>query len=864
MPSTLATLSQTAFKIRWTEEYVSAGLNHKHAATVARGIYRGFELRSTGNPYELAIDADPTHSDSIAVVETTDDYSVKVTYTSATIDLENEGVTTASQRLLVIAIYADYSPLTTTSGEIRAYEISPADEWTGAAEKDELIVLGIVTVEAAGGADPVGAILDGAPRGSYIADNVTRTLPWISHEPTDSAWQPVLRDGNFDHGPGTGVAIEGSQLRSWERTAGGASDLDFRQDATAVHSGANALGIVCSNANTPENIALTQYLDVPVESGQRILIRAWTRRVQALGAGTIRLRLGFSGTTLAATSISTITLATSASGAELNLALTEFLTQVPAGGFTYLRWVEFSTSGTAEYASAGLGFLIDDLQLWLQPFDKHNGQGLSRSGPTYTSHLAIHDEAGATTDLSAALTFDKDVVTDRGRLILSGKNPALTENGPELDLRGTLRVGSGTMDAISLAEDPRIQAFFGNGAALGADFYLILSQLVTGAGTASPIKFYARPTATGDDTEFVIALNASYRNDSNNWIQNNAGFPSYVLFWSATGTLRAYFKAAGAGAPWTQTVGGGGFDEEAVGVDSILDLGAAEIATAVSASRTRIRYPLPANVTWYTLLHEAADLATGVLSVRVYAAAGGHHVRTINARWDGTQWVQDDNTAVSLREEVNFQDFRQSYVPAGTGSFAEAAWVQVLRTDPGGSQFYIREIGSSASAFEVDFQGSAGNKIFAEDSSLRITNPTTGATGSNLPVGTAPADNALYAKNMPKHWGCVQFIGAAGASAPSITDGYGVNTGLIGVGTTQVTVNLQNTFGNTDYSVNLTVEGTGAFQGFCFGTVVSRATSSFVFQVYDVNAAGLIDFSAGLGIGNDITVMFQLFGQQGI
>jgi hypothetical protein len=76
-PVTLSTVVDLAkIKMKWKEQYVSEGLNHKTAATLSNGIYRGLTLvqNLTGaRRVSVSVGSDPLHA---AVYQSADGFSL--------------------------------------------------------------------------------------------------------------------------------------------------------------------------------------------------------------------------------------------------------------------------------------------------------------------------------------------------------------------------------------------------------------------------------------------------------------------------------------------------------------------------------------------------------------------------------------------------------------------------------------------------------------------------------------------------------------------------------------------------------------------------------------------------------------------
>jgi hypothetical protein len=177
--TTVSSLSQADLKVRFKETYVSEGLNRKFTGVVPRGVYRGFKLIPNGTDMTVTLEDDSDTSDHVAVYEDLNGRALTIHIQSGDIDID---LTASASTTVAIAIYVEYSINATTLGQIRTYEVSPADELTGATEEGELIILGTVIVPASG-VIPVADIT--AQRrtsaGAEIAPEATSPLPLVAN-----------------------------------------------------------------------------------------------------------------------------------------------------------------------------------------------------------------------------------------------------------------------------------------------------------------------------------------------------------------------------------------------------------------------------------------------------------------------------------------------------------------------------------------------------------------------------------------------------------------------------------------------------------------------------------------------------------
>lgn len=181
--------AQTSVKMRWNEPYVTEGLNRKLDGVLPRGVYRGWTLAPGTNPLWLLIQADATSGDCVLMYTTAGGYTLHVCRAPGNLQFD---LTALAGQTVVIAVFATYVTGAPTTAVIRAYQLSPVDEFDDpllTPEKGELIVLGTVIVPAAG-------LIPAANISSTL-----RTMAWdqIAHEARP--WFQLLNNGSFEEGP---------------------------------------------------------------------------------------------------------------------------------------------------------------------------------------------------------------------------------------------------------------------------------------------------------------------------------------------------------------------------------------------------------------------------------------------------------------------------------------------------------------------------------------------------------------------------------------------------------------------------------------------------------------------------------------
>lgn len=188
MPTFLQQFADTEVKVRFKEPLITAALDEMLSGLMPRGIHRGFKLGSIASP-NITIEADPDEGDHVAAYTTLDGYTLRVRRTGGDFTLDFTSLLGAN-KTWVVAIFAEYAAGVTTAAEFRAYELSPVDEFTGAAERGELVVLGTVT-EAA------GVLTSSTP------DH--RTSAWANRPTEAREWVQVVKNGDFAVMPETAL-----------------------------------------------------------------------------------------------------------------------------------------------------------------------------------------------------------------------------------------------------------------------------------------------------------------------------------------------------------------------------------------------------------------------------------------------------------------------------------------------------------------------------------------------------------------------------------------------------------------------------------------------------------------------------------
>lgn len=345
MPAVLTTFSDNEISVKWQEQYVSEALNRDMAALAAKGVHRGFVLSTSGTALAVSVLADAA-GDHAAGLPTSTGNLLGIKRTGGTFTLV---LTPYAGKTVVIALYATYAAGAPTVAEIRAYELSPSDEFTVAVERPYLIPIGRVKVPASGtipAADITGAYRIEAWEGSNL----------FAHPP-----QQLLQNGGFELCFADTYKHESTP--HWTKAT---TDLEtaasFFPSAVSPASG-GLYHLRADYAGSAVSSQIAQNLFVPCVAGQTFRVRAKIRQVAVATAGTFTANFDF----VQADGDTSVAVVVSISMATASGAYTDFDTVVTApAGAQFLRSFGFALTGVT-LASNGAIVYIDDVELWQEP-----------------------------------------------------------------------------------------------------------------------------------------------------------------------------------------------------------------------------------------------------------------------------------------------------------------------------------------------------------------------------------------------------------------------------------------------------------------------------------------------------------------
>jgi len=649
MPTDLYTVPEDNISVRYEAPLLSRDINQKIVSALPHGIYRGFKLGTSASLLTVNIEADSEHSDSVATIETLDGFGISVKV-SGVVPIDLSSYTT---KTVVIAMFGEYAVGSDTTVHVRAYELSPTDEFTIASELNELVVLGQVVVPASG-LIPIANITP-----DY------RSSSWESEAPERLQWIPTLKDPMFltaEDGYDLGLSrywqvVESAGVGFFEVEDGGGTPV-FGQKSVSIRV-----------TTSPYTAYAYQDVDIPVTPGQYYYIRLYAQRAVTPTIGTISIKLTFAdadmgGSTDVAFPIDTSALATGGSWSHVKFAGKVAST----GNLQFLRrvWIHADGMGTA---TAKVYF--DALQVYVEAlpddFQRNADTMLDR---VCAERLLVVPE---TSDLAAPGHVFK---------IVSNIMSLLSHDNGEKDrtfATGNVELGA-DLDGVGYAVTPRVTAPVNT-----TTTYTLMWESDPSGGDPV-LRWYAK-----DDGAFVITYNARWDHVGPDWNEDSAAHTARKFVFGDDG-LDAYETAGGTG-----TWGDSSWDNSVLPMPSQLtNLGDNVNGSPAEGALPRISMTTVGGT--YTLVMEST--VSGGAASRIYTGPLGESVFTYNARWDGSalDWHADVNSinAWKLALEDDGLNGRERTQPHTLG-WSDTSWSGLARIATDGSLIMGSSLVSSAS-----------------------------------------------------------------------------------------------------------------------------------------------------------------------
>lgn len=510
MPTSIATFANSEFRMRFREPYVTEGLNAKLAVNTPPGTYRGFRLATHASNDTITVVADADALDHVAIYQTSDGYSLTLRKSGGNYAVDLSTLVDASEKTWVIAIYAEYAVGSTTAARLQAYEYSPVDEFTSAPERDELVVLGMVTIPAGGGV-PI-------PAGNVVHDK--RTFGWFSRAEEAVGWSALLRNGGFEFSwEDLGGDWEEASAFWWRETTAG--DAYWETNSTEQHWGEKALGWL--HQGTASSGSCAQDLNIPLTPGQLLRYRFYKKALQVSTAGNAYLSFNWLQADAEPTTATTVEI--DLSGVDADYVEVSGVVAAPSGA-RYLGQVAI-TNVSVNFGLSTTGYVVDDIQVWIEAQHQENDQVENRIGSVRTTEIVLHDRTSP-----------------------GGLSSAQFLAGVRYDgLAGQAGIGAIRIYRPGGASSSPGPALIGAVSNTGGDYTLIREMVPFGE---KGYREYVSPTGS-----LVRTVNAQWSNVSNLWTKDVNGEeasrfeqgPSGEDFLWQTATVNSWADGA-----WTRTV----------------------------------------------------------------------------------------------------------------------------------------------------------------------------------------------------------------------------------------------------------------------------------------------------------------------
>lgn len=668
MPTELSTFAASEIDVRYKEDFLSESLNEKLATFMPRGVYTGFVLSTSAAPNEVTIVPDVSGHHA-ALYETATGFSLALKRSGSF------GVTlpiTTPGRTYALAIYATYAVGADTTASIRAYEISPTDEFTIAPEFAELVVLGTVTTVSGGGVIPGSDIVHDRRRPAYESEAIDR-VPWES----------VVMNPSFEVGDVGGTYPEACP---WWGLLDFGANSSITIISTQARTGANSCNVNVST--TTPDWQIGQNLNIPVtpftaSGGQHVRFQMFYRCLVTLSSGSVLVGLAWRNAAGASAGVSTVALDLGSTNALIDREI-DFIVPVPAGavelGAVFIDGTPATWSGTGDVLR------IDDVNCWVQAPDAQHRNELHAARARRLGAMSLFLESSIATmaDRDNGILFAPFTTGGSSLLTIQRIDQDATEaTQPTVDLHGKMSLGFALTDTAAKTNTPRLSTTYQDTAfAVAGETFTLLWEIPSANGIDPAVRFYA-----DDFGQFMITHNALWNSSTNLWNRDIANDSTRLLIGDAVFRLETH--AAGGSATWAATA----WDDKhilSLALDSVgtvlagaLSVGSDLLDTIAEAELARVTMEHDPTAP-YTLLVHSPDVAGGsTIGTRVYigedfAGQGTANTRglviTSNASYNNTTgvWSKDDTTQRSAKFFFNRNNFVIATRAAGAGTWDDS------------------------------------------------------------------------------------------------------------------------------------------------------------------------------------------------
>lgn len=500
MPTILSTLADTEIRMRYREPFLTEGLDLKLAVNTPPGIYRGFRLTTSGSALTVGVLGDSVFADHAAVYQAGTGHSLTIRRVGSTFNFDLSGY---ASKTVVLAIYCTYLLGSPTTGEFRAYELSPTDEFTGAAERPELVVIGTVVVPAAG---------------LIPAANITharRVSAWATVAPEATTWHPVIENGSFEWADNTQSYPHA--MANWEIGTGPTNGSFRASDGFAGHTGSKALQL--NVTASPVSAFVTQRVLYPVPSGRLVRVVLWVRSLIApTGSVNINLWLNWAqsdGVPVSNTQVPLVVVGAT-DGA---YRVVDQIVTVPANR-DFLHSIDILALGQT-YGSTGVALLVDDVQVFVEvPGALETRPPDTRMGTPNLASIVLDDPSGLdSAQIAALLRYEKAAPAGEGTVYIERKDQNNAGLPPALAVLGRLSLGANLLGSETDALKARLTSLYG--IAGGIDYTLLWASPPVSGSTAT-MRGYVSPTGN-----LVWTTNARWGSPTaNQWNKDVNGSPA--------------------------------------------------------------------------------------------------------------------------------------------------------------------------------------------------------------------------------------------------------------------------------------------------------------------------------------------------
>lgn len=537
MPATFPVISVDNIKVRYREPFITAGINQKSVVSTPHGLYRGFTLVAGSSNFRVGVAQDSANADHVAVYETNygdntglTRHSLLVRKTGGNFQLDLTSLNGVSAVTAYIVLYASYTNGTTTSSELRAYT---AAEWAAlaAATKNELLLLGTCVIPPSG-----------SPAAVTSFTSTGRSSAWRAVASEMQPWDPILRNGSFEHGRADLSPIQSYRLAITDWPADTSGDGVFRwTQGTTARSGDKSLKYTQNAVSTvPQSAEIQQWHEVPVKVGQRMRFTGYIRQMIAPTAGSIKFRFYWgdnndegSGGQVTDVTMSVLS-TTDASFRQIDETIA-----VPSATFMLKKVAIVADVVTA--ATSGTLCYVDDLQVWVEPvsteFEIPANLNLFSRQLNTTDLVITPGSLDSSEDQGGLIRFTVgDVASyavegpEENAFVVERQMQTLASLPPAFALMGRLyKLGAGILANETDALRPRVEADYA--ATAGIDFTLMWASgregESSGSYTEPATRMYVARTG-----EWVFTVNAKW--GTTTWGKDVSGIPANAFRLSET------------------------------------------------------------------------------------------------------------------------------------------------------------------------------------------------------------------------------------------------------------------------------------------------------------------------------------------